>query len=99
MTACRRTSPVSMNRLVKVSVNPAGRFGAPETEPGPSGMGGPVDDELMRVPFHEWHGSTIARATVHRTRDIPGPLPWPAPERRSRVRPGGLVARVVERCH
>ncbi len=39
MTACRRTSPVSMYRLVNVSVNPAGRCGAPETEPGPSGGG------------------------------------------------------------
>src|SRR6516164_4831542 len=37
-TACRRTSPVSMYRLVKVSVKPVGRFGAPETEPRPSGM-------------------------------------------------------------
>ena len=34
MTACRRTSPASMYWLVNVSVNPAGRFGAPETEPG-----------------------------------------------------------------
>jgi hypothetical protein len=29
-----------MSRLVKVSVNPAGMFGAPETEPGPSGWTG-----------------------------------------------------------
>ena len=40
MTACRRSSPVSTYRLVNVSVNPAGRFGAPETEPGPSGVEG-----------------------------------------------------------
>src|SRR5207344_25467 len=33
--------------LVKVSVNPLGRFGAPETEPGPSGM----SFELMMSPF------------------------------------------------
>ena len=48
MTACRRSSPVSMYRLVNVSVNPAGTFGAPETEPGPSGW----EDELMRTSFH-----------------------------------------------
>ena len=36
-----------MYRLVNVSVNPAGRFGAPETEPGPSGADSGVDDELM----------------------------------------------------
>ena len=47
VTACRRSSPVSTYRLVNVPVNPAGRFGAPDTEPGPSG----VDDELMRIPF------------------------------------------------
>jgi hypothetical protein len=28
-------------------VNPAGRFGAPETEPGPIG----VDGEVMRIPL------------------------------------------------
>ena len=27
-------------------MNPAGRFGAPVTEPGPSGAGRPADDEL-----------------------------------------------------
>jgi hypothetical protein len=36
-----------------VSVNPAGRFGAPETEPGPSGVGSPVEDELMTLSFHK----------------------------------------------
>jgi hypothetical protein len=39
----------SMNRLVNVSVNPAGRFGAPETEPGPSGVGRRVADELEGI--------------------------------------------------
>ncbi len=34
-----------MYRLVNVPVNPSGRFGAPATEPGPSGMAG----EFMRV--------------------------------------------------
>ena len=71
VTACRRRSPTSTYRLVNVPVNPAGRFGAPETEPGPSGMGRPVDDELIRIPFHEWHGLTIARRTAYRARDIP----------------------------
>jgi hypothetical protein len=41
---------VSMYRLVNVSVNPAGRFGAPETEPGPSGVGSWVGEELMMFP-------------------------------------------------
>jgi hypothetical protein len=36
---------------MNVSVNPAGRFGAPETEPGPSGVGTLVWDELMRICF------------------------------------------------
>ena len=47
VTTCWRRSPVSMYRLVNVPVNPSGRFGAPETEPGPSGM----DGEFMRIPF------------------------------------------------
>ena len=55
VTACRRSSPVSTYRLVNVSVNPAGRFGAPETERGPSG----VDGEVMRSPFHVWYCLTI----------------------------------------
>jgi hypothetical protein len=37
--------------LLKVPVNPAGRFGAPETEPGPFGVGSRVDDALIRIPF------------------------------------------------
>jgi hypothetical protein len=37
-----------MYRLVNVPVNPSGRFGAPETEPGPSGVG---DELLMTFPF------------------------------------------------
>jgi hypothetical protein len=40
----------------KVSVNPCGRFGAPETEPGPSGMGRLVEAALMRLRFHVEHG-------------------------------------------
>src|SRR5689334_19973320 len=38
ITACSCSSPASMKRLVNVSANPSGRFGAPETEPCPSGM-------------------------------------------------------------
>src|SRR5215471_5488431 len=57
VTACRRSSPVSTYRLVNVPVNPAGRFGAPETEPGPSGVGG----EVIRIPFHAWYCLTIVR--------------------------------------
>src|SRR5215469_10363744 len=49
VTACRRSPPVSTYRLVNVSVNPGGRFGAPETEPGPSGV--VAADELMSIPF------------------------------------------------
>ena len=51
VTACRRSSPVSMYRLVNVPVNPAGRFGAPDTEPGPSGVGRSAEDELIVIPF------------------------------------------------
>src|SRR5919199_4745795 len=42
-----------MKRLVNVSVNPFGRFGAPEMEPGPCGAVS-VDDELMRVSLLSW---------------------------------------------
>src|SRR5262252_5959066 len=56
ITACSRTSPVSMNRLVNVSVNPSGRLGAPETEPGPCGLD--VDDEFMRIPVLELSAAT-----------------------------------------
>src|SRR5215216_7102085 len=51
MTACWRSSPVSMYWLVNVSVNPSGRFGAPETERGPSGVDSGAEDELMRISF------------------------------------------------
>jgi hypothetical protein len=43
---------VSMYRLVNVSVSPSGRFGAPETEPGPSGVDSGAEDALMRISFH-----------------------------------------------
>ena len=35
---------------MNVLVNPSGRFGAPATEPGPSGAG----HEFMRVSFNKW---------------------------------------------
>ena len=50
ITACRRTSPVSTYRLVNVSVKPSGRFGAPDTEPGPSGTVNSVN-EFMTLSF------------------------------------------------
>jgi hypothetical protein len=53
VTACRRSCPVSTKRLVKVSVNPSGRFGAPETEPGPSGVSERGEAALMRSSFPE----------------------------------------------
>ena len=33
--------------------NRAGRFGAPETEPGPSGVGTGTADGLMKFSFHD----------------------------------------------
>src|SRR5215472_92967 len=53
VTVCWRRFPVSTYRLVNVSVNPAGRFGAPDTEPGPPGVGRSAEDELMVIPFPE----------------------------------------------
>jgi hypothetical protein len=47
-----------MYRLVNVSVNPAVRFGAPETEPGPSGE--ETGDELMRFSFRETCRSQVS---------------------------------------
>jgi len=60
VTTCWRSSPVSTYWLVNVPVNPSGRCGAPETEPGPSGVGRPAEDELTRISFHEWYCLTIA---------------------------------------
>jgi hypothetical protein len=37
---------------VNVSAKPSGRFGAPETEPRPSGVGRWVGGELMTISFH-----------------------------------------------
>src|SRR5690348_11138944 len=68
VTTCWRRSPVSMYRLVNVPVNPAGRFGAPDTEPGPSGTGGSLGDELMGIPFP---GTLRAFAAERRTGNPP----------------------------
>ena len=38
--------------VVNVSVNPSVRCGAPDTEPGPSGVDNGVDEELMRSSLH-----------------------------------------------
>src|SRR5215469_13476949 len=57
-----------MYRLVNVSVNPAGRFGAPETEPGPSG----TDGEVMRISFYTWYCSR-SRIAGSVGRRYPGP--------------------------
>ena len=53
----RLGSLVSMYRLVNVPVNPSGRFGAPETEPGPSGL----DGEFMRFPFTVGYWRSLVR--------------------------------------
>ena len=42
----------SLFEKVNVSVKSAGRFGAPETERGPSGVGSEAEDELMMISFH-----------------------------------------------
>jgi hypothetical protein len=42
----------SLFEKVNVSVKSAGRFGAPETERGPSGVGSEAEHELMRISFH-----------------------------------------------
>src|ERR687886_48621 len=52
-----------MKRLVNVSVNPFGRFGAPETELEPCGAVS-VDDELMRVSLLSWDSETALSGSV-----------------------------------
>src|SRR6516164_7758409 len=69
VTTCWRRSPVSTYRLVNTSVNPSGRFGAPETEPGPSGA--VTADELMSIPFP---GTLRAFAAQRRTDNPPRDL-------------------------
>jgi hypothetical protein len=51
---------------VNVSVNPAGRFGAPEIEPGPSGVGGSAEAELMTIPFTSGIATVAQRARASR---------------------------------
>src|SRR5262252_2516877 len=83
MTACRRTSPASTYRLVNVSLKPAGRLGAPETEPGPSGTG-ELDDEPMTISFQRSEGllvgaghSVIAPSARRARRSLVGSLVCP----------------------
>src|SRR5262249_19627879 len=49
VTTWRRTPLASTKRLVNRSVKPAGRLGAPETDPGPSGVGGGVEGAFMAI--------------------------------------------------
>lgn len=60
-----------------MSANPSGRFGAPETEPGPSGGHG----EFMRIPFTSGIASPSrierARSAGHSPGVPPGRVPWP----------------------
>src|SRR3954447_20404137 len=58
MTACWRSPLASMYRLLNVSGKPAGGVGAPETEPGPSGVDGGAEDELMRISLRP-HGVLV----------------------------------------
>jgi hypothetical protein len=83
---------VSTYRLVNVPVNPAGRFGAPETEPGPSG----VDGEVMTIPFHAWYRLTIVLRARVAPVGIPGHLA--AVRGTEQTRPQG-GARVRRRFH
>jgi hypothetical protein len=55
-----------MDRLVNVLVNPSGRFGAPETEPGPCGAG---DELLMTFPFTRGPASRSRPEWARRARD------------------------------
>src|SRR5271169_2129557 len=85
VTTCWRRSPVSTYRLVNVAVNPSGRFGAPETEPGPSGVGRRAADELMRGPLSQVV-LTHDRAPGGRVAPVtPWSLLWSAIVRRSRL--------------
>jgi hypothetical protein len=49
MSSSTSSFDVVSYRLVNVSVNAAGRFGAPETEPGPCG----AEVALMALSFHK----------------------------------------------
>ena len=82
VTTCWRSPPVSTYRLVNVPVNPSGRFGAPETEPGPSGK----DGEFMRNPFTSGTASPSRIGRPSRTSQIPWPLPWSVIRLRWRLR-------------
>jgi hypothetical protein len=59
---------------VNVPVNPAGRFGAPETEPGPCGVG----DVFMRIPSHglsrTWNQRRVPRREKSQGQPLAGTL-------------------------
>jgi hypothetical protein len=55
---------VSTYRLANVSVNPEGRFGAPETEPGPSGTGRPFDCARMGISFQRMCWDPLTDSSV-----------------------------------
>src|SRR5262249_42159882 len=86
VTACRRSSPVSTYRLVNVSVNPAGRAGAPGTEPGHSGG----DGEGMRVSFHTWYCLTIVLRAGASRQWASLATTWSAIAQMERLRRSGL---------
>jgi len=75
-------------------VNPAGRFGAPVTEPGPSG----VDGEVMRIPFHTWYCLTIVlRAGA--SRQWASLAAWPLRGGTEQARPqGGCLLQEMVPC-
>src|SRR5262249_51137074 len=93
-------SPAFTNRLVNMSVNLSGRFGAPATEPGPCGES--LDDKLMSSPFVESPaGSALADEIIATNSEAASAI---AALRKSRLRfvvcitevPGGLIGTQCE---
>src|SRR5690349_25011115 len=62
MTACSWMSPASTYLLVKVSANPSGRLGAPETEPGPCG----VVADMCALPLLRFTARSVRRTPRRR---------------------------------
>jgi hypothetical protein len=64
-----------------VSLNPAGRFGALETEPRPSGVDRGAEDALMSSPFNQARRRLVCMppsllvSSDRRPRVVPGLLP------------------------
>jgi hypothetical protein len=77
MTACRRTSAASTYRLANVSENPAGRLGAPDTEPGPCGVGRSPADEFTSLssPRAGRTARSLIDSLARRPREPPGLRP------------------------